>query len=105
MPRSGWRRWHASDRIANQAHHVIGVIVELYRISMCLCKRARTAYLDIEQDPNIFQSGLRKILKQLRKTRHLLMGFLQRSQLAYELIVAVYNLLVPAKTSLQVPVL
>jgi hypothetical protein len=48
---------------------------------------------------------LRKILKQLRKTRHLLMGFLQRSQLAYELIVAVYNLLVPAKTSLQVPVL
>jgi hypothetical protein len=33
------------------------------------------------------------------------MGFFQRSQLTYELVVAVYNLLVPAEASLQVLVL
>jgi hypothetical protein len=72
---------------------------------MRLYKQTSNAYLDIEQHPDIFESRLCKILEQIQKTRHLLVGFFQCPQLTYELIVAVYNLLVSAKTPLQVLVL
>ena len=42
---------------------------------MRLYKQTSNAYLDIEQHPDIFESRLCKILEQIQKTRHLLVGF------------------------------
>jgi hypothetical protein len=64
-----------------------------------------TTYLDVQHHPDVFQSGLRKILEKVSKTRHWLMRLIQRSQLAQKLVVAVDELLIPAKASLQVLVL
>jgi hypothetical protein len=64
-----------------------------------------TTYLDIQQYPDVFQSGLCKILEEVGEARHWLMRFLERSQLAQKLIIAVNELLIPPKAALQVLVL
>jgi hypothetical protein len=63
------------------------------------------AYLDVQHNPDIFQSRLREILEQINKARHWLMRSFQRSQLAYKLIFAINDLLGPAKAALQIFVL
>jgi len=64
-----------------------------------------STYLNIQQYPNVFQSGLCEILEQVGEAGHGLMRFFQRSQLAQKLVVAVDELLIPPKATLQVPVL
>jgi hypothetical protein len=64
-----------------------------------------TTYLDVQHYPDVFQSGLRQILEKVSETRHWLMRLTKRSQLAQKLVVAVDELLISAKASLEVLVL
>lgn len=64
-----------------------------------------TTYLDVQHYPDVFQSGLGKILKKVGQARHWLVRLVERSQLAQKLVVAVNELLVSAKAALQVLVL
>jgi hypothetical protein len=70
-----------------------------------LFARPETAYLDIQQYPDVFQSGLRQILEEICQPGHRLVWLIESPQFTQEVVVAGDELLVPSKASLEVLVL
>jgi hypothetical protein len=61
--------------------------------------------LDIEQHPYVLKARLRKILEKIFQTGQRLLRFLERLQLAQELIVTINDLLITTKAPFQILVL